>query len=127
MKEYDLYVPLAYNDGRPVEGRKLVRLRERLLAEFGGLTFFPQPNQGFWTFGGTTYRDDIVIYRVISGKPKSARRFFAQLKEDLKQTCDKRKSSSSKRTRTCDSRCGSPIRNDWSMDRVRAPGHCVPS
>lgn len=39
MKEYDLYVPLAYNDGRPIEGRKLARLRERLLAVFGGLTF----------------------------------------------------------------------------------------
>ena len=74
-KEYDLYVPLAYNDGRPVEGRKLVRLRERLLAEFGGLTFFPQPNQGFWTFGGITYHDDIVIDRVITSKPKVARRF----------------------------------------------------
>ena len=36
VKEYDLYVPLAYNDGRPIEGRKLVRLREHLLAEFGG-------------------------------------------------------------------------------------------
>ena len=60
MKEYDLYVPLAYNDGRPIEGRKLVRLRERLLAEFGGLAFFPQPNQGFWTFGGITYHDNIV-------------------------------------------------------------------
>lgn len=85
VKEYDLYVPLAYNDGRPIEGRKLVRLRERLLAEFGGLTFFPQPNQGFWTFGGITYHDNIVIYRVISGKPKIARRFFAQLKADLKR------------------------------------------
>lgn len=85
MKEYDLYVPLAYNDGRPIEGRKLIRLRERLLAEFGGLTFFPQPNHGYWTFGNVTYRDEIVIYRVISGKPKAARRFFAQLKTDLKR------------------------------------------
>ncbi len=85
MKEYDLYVPLAYNDGRPIEGRKLVRLRERLLAEFGGLTFFPQPNQGFWTFGDVTYHDNIVIYRVITAKPKVARRFFALLKEDLKR------------------------------------------
>lgn len=85
VKESDLYVPLAYNDGRPIEGRKLVRLRERLLAEFGGLTFFPQPNQGFWTFGGITYHDNIVIYRVITAKPKVARRFFAQLKADLKR------------------------------------------
>lgn len=85
MKEYDLYVPLKYNDGRLIEGRKLVMLRERLLAEFGGLTFFPQPNHGFWTFGGMTYHDDIVIFRVIASKPRMARRFFAQLKADLKR------------------------------------------
>src|SRR3954467_12226812 len=64
VKEYDIFIPLTYNDGKPVEGRKLVRLRERLLEEFGGVTFFPQSNEGFWTFGDVTYRDEIVIYRV---------------------------------------------------------------
>jgi len=59
VKEYELYVPLAHNDGTPVDPKILVQLRERLLAEFGGLTFFPQPNEGFWTFGGVTYRDEI--------------------------------------------------------------------
>jgi hypothetical protein len=34
VKEYDLYVPLNYNDGSPIERRKLLRLRERLLAQF---------------------------------------------------------------------------------------------
>lgn len=32
-----------------------------------------------------TYRDDIVIFRVIAGKPRVARRFFAALKEELKR------------------------------------------
>ncbi len=72
MKEYDLYVPLTYNDGRPIESRKLVRLRNRLLREFGGLTFFPQSNEGFWTVAGVTYRDEIVIYRVITGNIRAA-------------------------------------------------------
>jgi len=47
VKEYDIYVPLTYNDGSPVEPRKLTRLRERLLEQFGGVTFFPQSNEGF--------------------------------------------------------------------------------
>ncbi len=85
MKEYDVYVPLAYNDGTPIESRKLVRLRERLLEQFGGVTFFPQSNDGFWTLGGVTYRDQIVIFRVITDKARSARRFFGQLKEELKR------------------------------------------
>ena len=86
MKEYELYVPLAHNDGTPVDPKILVQLRERLLAEFGGLTFFPQPNEGFWTFGGVTYRDEIVVYRVLSDRVRITRSFFRQLKEELKRT-----------------------------------------
>jgi hypothetical protein len=85
VKEYDLYIPLTYNDGSPIESRKLVRLRNRLLREFGGLTFFPQTNEGFWTVAGVTYRDQIVIYRVISGNMRAARRFLRELKEQLKR------------------------------------------
>jgi hypothetical protein len=88
VKEYDLYVPLTYNDGTPVEPRKLVRLRDRLLQEFGGLTFFPQSNEGFWTVAGVTYRDRIVIYRIISGNVRAARRFLRALKEELKEELD---------------------------------------
>ena len=84
VKEYDLYVPLNYNDGSPVEPEKLERLQEKLLDQFPGVTFFPQPNQGFWTYGGVTYRDEIVVYRVIAGRVREARRFFRQLKDELK-------------------------------------------
>jgi hypothetical protein len=48
--------------------------KARLLEQFDGLTFFPQPNEEYWTLGGVTYRDQIVIYRVLSGKVRSARR-----------------------------------------------------
>ena len=85
MKEYDLFVPLYYNDGRPVEPRKFQDLQTQLLGQFGGLTFFPQPNQGFWTLAGITYRDEIVIYRVITSDQREARRFFADLKERLQE------------------------------------------
>ncbi|HMC12681.1 MAG TPA: hypothetical protein VKH44_15380 [Pirellulaceae bacterium] len=34
--------------------------------------------------GDVTYRDEIVIYRVIAAKPRAARRFLAELKEHLK-------------------------------------------
>jgi len=32
-----------------------------------------------------TYRDEIVIYRVITDKARAARQFFRQLKEELKR------------------------------------------
>jgi hypothetical protein len=84
VKEYDLFVPLYYNDGRQIEPQKFQDLQQRLLAQFGGLTFFPQPNEGFWTLAGITYRDEIVIYRVITPDEQEARRFLSDLKGRLK-------------------------------------------
>lgn len=85
MKEYELYVPLTHNDGTPVNPLILVELRQSLLEQFGGLTFFPQRNEGFWTFAGITYRDEIVIYRILTERRRTARRFFRELKERLKR------------------------------------------
>jgi hypothetical protein len=85
VKEYDLFVPLYYNDGRSVEPQKFQVLQQQLLDPFGGLTFFPQPNAGFWPMAGITYRDEIVIYRVITSDEQAARRFLSALKERLKE------------------------------------------
>jgi hypothetical protein len=85
VNEYELYVPLHYNDGRPIEPEKLARLKQRLVEQFGGLTHFPQENEGVWKVGAHTFRDQIVIFRVLSNDFADAARFFAELKEDLKR------------------------------------------
>ncbi len=85
MKEYDIFVPLYYNDGASIESAKFQHLQALLLERFEGLTFFPQPNQGFWKFGNMTYRDEIVIYRVISQNSAASREFLAGLKGHLKK------------------------------------------
>jgi len=46
VKEHELYVPLTRNDGSAVAPKTIERIGERLLDEFGGVTFFPQPNVG---------------------------------------------------------------------------------
>ena len=84
VKEYDLFVPLYYNDGRHAEPQKFQGLQQQHLDHFGGLTFFPQPNEGFWTVAGITYRDAIVIYRVITSDEQAARQLLSDLKERLK-------------------------------------------
>lgn len=84
MKEYDIFLPLRYNDGKPVELIKFRDLRERLLSQYEGLTYFPQANQGFWKLGDVTYRDEIVIFRVLASDSRRARRFLRNLKEQLK-------------------------------------------
>ena len=84
LKEYDIYVPLSYNDGRPVEPEKLGRLRDSLLAVFGGVTFFPQENEGYWQMGDIVFRDRIVIFRVLAHDAELGRAFLRGLKEELK-------------------------------------------
>ena len=83
MKEYDIFVPLYFNDGSPIATEKYQQKQEVLRSHFGGLTFFPQPNKGFWRMGSVTYRDEIVIYRVIGARAE-ARPFLENLKERLK-------------------------------------------
>jgi hypothetical protein len=85
VNEYDLFVPLYYNDGAEVEPSRLMQLEERLLDEFDGVTVFPQPNRGSWRMGDVTYRDEIIIYRVVTANRRTARRFLRQLKEELKR------------------------------------------
>jgi hypothetical protein len=91
VKEYDLYIPLFYNDGSQIEEEKFVRLREQLLAAFGGLTFFSQPQKGYWQFAGVTYRDEIVIYRVFAKNVRSARKFLTRLKKELRKELKQKK------------------------------------
>ena len=88
MKEYDIFVPLFYNNGAPIEPTKFQELQGRLLERFEGLTYFPQANQGFWKFGDMTYRDEIVIYRVISQDSAASREYLSQLKDHLKREFD---------------------------------------
>src|SRR5438046_8745836 len=85
VHEYDLFIPLFYNDGRPIAATKFQALQKRLLEQFGGLTFFPQPNQGLGKMGAVVYRGDIVIYRVLATPPRIARKFRAELQKDWRK------------------------------------------
>jgi hypothetical protein len=79
-------VPLHHNDGTPIEPRRFKDLQVRLLEYFNGFTIIPQPREGFWQMNDVTYRDEIVIYRVVTAKVRPARQFLRQLKEELKRT-----------------------------------------
>lgn len=85
MKEYDVYLPLHHNDGSAIPPEKISRVKRELVEEFGGLTHFPQENEGLWKFGGATFRDKVVILRVITGDPGKARHFFSRLRGRMQQ------------------------------------------
>ena len=83
--EYDLFIPLYHNDGTPIPLSTIRAFQDRLLDEFDGLTVFPQPNEGYWRMAGVTYRDEIIILRVVTRSRRAARRFLTRLKEELKR------------------------------------------
>jgi hypothetical protein len=83
LKEYDLYVPLTHNDGRPVADEHVQQIRRTLLEEFGGFTHFPQENEGVWKLGGVVFRDQVVILRVLSDDGPRTRSFFAEWRIEL--------------------------------------------
>ena len=85
MREYELYIPLTYNDGSPVEPERLQQLRASLVEHFGGLTHFHQENEGLWKVGGTTFRDQIVILRVLAENAEDAEKFLAGLARDIQR------------------------------------------
>jgi hypothetical protein len=84
VREYDLFLPLHYNDGTSVEPEKIDRLKQRLHARFGGMTFFPQKKEGTWKFGNVTFHEEIVIIRVLADRKDRPLAFFFQLKEEIK-------------------------------------------
>ncbi len=85
MREFEIYVPLHYNDGSAIESEKLDDLRRRLFDFFGGLTDTRQRNAGAWKVGNVVFHDDIVIYRVLAVKQHPARRFLMDLKDELER------------------------------------------
>jgi hypothetical protein len=83
MQEYELYVPLCDNDGREIDPALLNSLKVRLRDQFGGFTYFPQEGEGEWKTGGQTFRDRIVILRVLTSEDASTRDWFCTLKSEL--------------------------------------------
>jgi hypothetical protein len=89
MMEYDLFVPLVTEDGKRVSASWLRALKKELCHHFGGVTYFPQRNEGLWRIGKITFRDKIVILRALSDRPSADAAFWKRIKRrirnDLKQ------------------------------------------
>src|SRR5215510_13149922 len=88
MREYKIYLPLKYNDGKDIEEEKLRQIKEQLVQRFGAITVssLSAPYQGRWKYGGVEYLDDIITIEVVTGDNRIARNYFQQLKEELKKS-----------------------------------------
>lgn len=84
-RRYEILLPLAFNDGQPVPddliGATLVELR----AQFGSISVETQRIQGTWLHLGQEYRDDLARVFVDVPDKASAKKFFKEFKERLKE------------------------------------------
>lgn len=65
MKEYDIYLPSAHNDGTPIPVAVIERIKLDLAEAFGGYTHLRSATEGAWTVGGVTFLDEVTIVRVL--------------------------------------------------------------
>ncbi len=92
-REYKVYLPLTYPDGKPVEAEKLYAVRARLLERFGGVTIIRQANylEGFWLAEEEVIPDQIVIYTAVDLRHPGMEnetfilKYKAELKREFRQ------------------------------------------
>jgi hypothetical protein len=64
MVMYVLHLPVKDNNGKPFNKREFTRVRDELIEKFGGCTFYPQAQKGFWVHKGVVFEDDVVVFEV---------------------------------------------------------------
>ncbi|MBM4070928.1 MAG: hypothetical protein FJ271_18560 [Planctomycetes bacterium] len=84
-RRYDIYLPLTYNHGGPVEDEKFNSLEMDLLAHFQGLTTQQRdfPLRGIWQGETQLYLDQVIVMTVLDFRPQGSTRFVTQRKKRL--------------------------------------------
>ena len=84
-RRYDIYLPVAYNNGRAIPKDLFVSVEQRLLARFGGLTSLQRrfPLRGIWQGESRLYLDQVIIITVLDFRRGGSGRFIARLKRSL--------------------------------------------
>jgi hypothetical protein len=65
VTEFEIYLPALCGDGTPVDAAEIDGVKDVLTRTFGGYTHLQQRNEGAWSMGGVTFRDEVTIIRVL--------------------------------------------------------------
>lgn len=89
-RRYDVFLPINYNDGRPIPKERFQAVEERLLARFGGVTSHQRdfPLRGVWQGESCLYLDEVVIITVLDFHRGGSARFIRDLKTSLLRDFD---------------------------------------
>jgi hypothetical protein len=93
IRGIEIYLPLEYNDGRPIPESRYVSLQQELLDRFGGVTSTQRqfPLQGVWQSGAEVYQGRVVVLGVMSFRDETqleSLRYLERLKARLKKKFD---------------------------------------
>jgi hypothetical protein len=85
-RRYEIYLPLFYNDGTPIEPEKFDHVERELVERFGGVTSVQRqfPLRGVWRGDRQTHLDLIVIFTALDFSGADVEDFFSPYKEQLK-------------------------------------------
>ncbi|HEV3145730.1 MAG TPA: hypothetical protein VGZ47_17715 [Gemmataceae bacterium] len=83
-RRYDIYLPLKFNDGRPIPREHFDKVEGRLLERFEGVTSQRRdfPLRGVWQGEAQLYIDEVIIMTVLDFRPRGSTQFIAGLKRD---------------------------------------------
>ncbi len=90
IRNIEIYLPLDFNDGRPIPESRYASLLHELLNRFGGVTSVQRhfPLQGVWKSGTEIYYDRVVVFSVMDfreEKQLECLRYLERLKGRLKK------------------------------------------
>jgi len=93
IRSVEIYLPLDYNDGRPIPESRYVSIQQELLNRFGGVTSVQRqfPLQGIWQSGTEIYHDRVVVVSVMDFREETqleCLRYLERLKGRLKKKFD---------------------------------------
>jgi hypothetical protein len=88
IRSIEIYLPLDYNDGHPIEESKFVGLQNELLTRFGGATStqrrFPLP--GLWQSGDEVFQDRVVVFSVMDFRTQTDFETLRYLQRNFSKT-----------------------------------------
>jgi hypothetical protein len=90
IRSIEIYLPLEYNDGRPIPESKYIALQRELLRRFNSVTSTQRnvPLQGLWQSGREVYQDRVVVFSVMDFRDEPqlvCLRYLQRLKARLKR------------------------------------------
>ena len=85
MRQYEIHLPLSYDNGEPIEREKIRHVSEELVAAFGS---FSVPYRRTWKYDGVKYVEIMRIEILADGDRLTKKRltdFKEHLQESLQQ------------------------------------------